>query len=60
MKPRAINQQVFQPVMDTESIAAELGVTRQRVDAILKSGMKKLRAALERRGIKDARQILPD
>lgn len=60
MTKRAINSQLFQPVRDVESIAAELGVTRQRVDAIIQSGLKKLRVALERKGVKTAREILPD
>jgi DNA-directed RNA polymerase sigma subunit (sigma70/sigma32) len=42
------------------AIAAELGVSRQRVDQIADSAMQKLRKELERRGIKFVSDVVPE
>ena len=57
---RTINSQHFQPVMDVTDIARELGVSHQRVQFILAQALKRLRAELERRGIRDAKDLFPD
>lgn len=44
----------------TAEIAEQLGVSRQRVDQIADTAMTKLRKALEAKGIRFAKDILPD
>ena len=46
--------------MSADEIAAELHVSRQRVNQILASGLRKLAVQLRRRGINDLSAILPD
>lgn len=45
--------------MRIEEIAVELGVSRQRGDALLKRALAKIRKALERRGIKASDDLIP-
>lgn len=42
-----------------EEIAQELGVSRQRIDAILKRSIGKIRVALEKRGIRSTDDLIP-
>ena len=45
--------------LSLEEIAEREGVSRQRVDAILKRALAKLKAELERRGIKATDDLTP-
>ena len=45
--------------MRVEEIAQELGVSRQRADALLKRSLAKIRHQLEKRGIRSTDDLIP-